>query len=759
MRLSIHFIHTVLLALNLLCSILVGAQDDFYDADHLPEIKIYFSEDNWDEILDQYFIDGDEQRLLCDITVDGVVLDSVGIRYKGYSSASVDRPKNPFNIKLDYVIGNQSYQGKDKIKLSNVIQDPSFVREVLSYEIARKYMPASRSNFGLVYINDVFWGVYTNVESVDKEFLNDHFNTIDNTFFKCNPTTVNLFGENSNLSDSPGPLEEDYYDLYSLESDDGWSNLLSMIEVLNNEPEDLESELNIDRALWMHAFNYALINFDSYVGYAQNYYIYQDENGQFNTLPWDLNMSFASYRFSDASEFYDGFSIEEAQTMDPLLHLNSVSVFPRPLMRKLFENDTHRRMYLAHMRTIMEENFNNQWYAERAQFYQDLIDVHVLADTNKFYSYDDFIDNLTSTVFDFIDYPGITELMDARSEFLATYPGFPNAPTIDNLAYSPGGISTGSDMLFTAEISNADDVWMYYRYGGSGLFENVAMVDDGTNGDVAAGDGIYSATLSNMGNGIDYYFYAENEDAGRFSPERAAYQFYELDSPVAPGELVINEFMPYNVDHVADPSGDFDDWIELYNNTSTTLSTAGLYVSDDPANPLKWAMPDLSIAPGTFPIIWADEQGSEGAMHANFQLAFMGEFISLANADGSIIDSTSFGQTAQNQSLARFPNGTGPFVEMNATFAAVNEPLSVQEITLPQFSLFPNPASRTITIRQESNSSSLLTICNAQGGLMMSTTLLSQMQQLDVSGLAPGMYFVTLTQNGLPSTKKLIVTN
>ena len=56
--------------------------------------------------------------------------------YKGYSSASVDRVKNPFNIKLNYLIEGQDHQGIDKIKLSNVIQDPSFLREVLSYQIA-----------------------------------------------------------------------------------------------------------------------------------------------------------------------------------------------------------------------------------------------------------------------------------------------------------------------------------------------------------------------------------------------------------------------------------------------------------------------------------------------------------------------------------------------------------------------------------------------------------------------------------------------
>jgi len=107
--------------------------------------------------------------LLANINIDGTSYDSVGIRYKGYSSVSIDRKKNPFNIKLDWLI-NQDHNGIDKIKLSNVIQDPSFIREALSYEIARKYMPASGANYAKVYINDVYWGLYTSVQDVDKGF-------------------------------------------------------------------------------------------------------------------------------------------------------------------------------------------------------------------------------------------------------------------------------------------------------------------------------------------------------------------------------------------------------------------------------------------------------------------------------------------------------------------------------------------------------------------------------------------------------------
>ena len=80
----------------------VLSQTDFYDVDTIREIKIYFDQSNWDYLLDSLYVEDAQNRLVASyITVDGVQLDSVGVRYKGYSSANTARIKNPFNIKID----------------------------------------------------------------------------------------------------------------------------------------------------------------------------------------------------------------------------------------------------------------------------------------------------------------------------------------------------------------------------------------------------------------------------------------------------------------------------------------------------------------------------------------------------------------------------------------------------------------------------------------------------------------------------------
>ena len=180
-------------------SFLIKAQDqeDFYEFGQVREIKIYFELDNWKEIMDSLFSFGDNNtRIKADIVIDGNTYRECGVRYKGFSSWNSDEVKNPFNINLDYTYKNQNHQAYKKLKLSNVIYDPSFVREALSYSIAREYIPSSGANYANVYINDTLIGLYSNVEAVDDCFMDKHFGSHKNPFFKGNPENLQYpFGE------------------------------------------------------------------------------------------------------------------------------------------------------------------------------------------------------------------------------------------------------------------------------------------------------------------------------------------------------------------------------------------------------------------------------------------------------------------------------------------------------------------------------------------------------------------------------------
>lgn len=692
--------HLILFVFAVFVQFIGFAQSNFYAVDSLREIRIYFYATDWDYQLDSFYVQGDNERILADLIIDGSPYDSVGVRYKGFSSVSVNRVKNPFNIKLDYVIDGQDHDGVDKLKLSNVIQDPSFVREVLTYEIAANYLPSAKANYCNVYVNDTLWGLYTNVQAVNKDFLNDHFGNKYNPFFKCNPENLDVTpgGENSNLSNAHGNDSLDYELYYALKSNYGWKSLYNLIDTLNNYSDSVEKILNVDRTLWMHALNYTLINFDSYIGYGQNYYLYKDKTGQFNPLLWDLNMSFGSFRLTDASSIYfSGFDIAQAQNMDPLLHHTQFSVSPRPLLMNLFLSERNRKMYLAHIRTIVNENFANQSYAVRGQYFQNLIDTSVQNDTNKFYSYANFIANLNSPVtLVTADCPGITQLMDARATYLSNYTGFSGEPTITNINTSPQNFILGDDVWITADISDATEAILGYRFGDNMAFKTTAMFDDGNHNDGLANDGVFGGVILNSANVIDYYLYADNDSAGVFSPVRAAYEFYNIQSQLQVGDVVINEVMSNNVTSVTDASGKFEDWIELYNTTSSPISTSGLFLTDTLGIFQKWELSNQTISGNGYAIIWADEDGGQGDMHANFKLSNLGEQLILTNTDSVVIDSVTYLPQADDIAFARSPNGSGSFIMQVPTFNSNNDFVNSITENKELIKVYPNPFSNII---------------------------------------------------------------
>ncbi len=334
-----------------------------------------------------------------------------------------------------------------------MIHDPSFVREVLSYEIARKYTPASNANYANVYVNDTLIGLYSNVQAVNKNFAETHFGVRQNSFFKGNPEVLDFpLGSNSNLQYYDSDTAS-YYPYYSLESDFGWANLLNLVNTLNNQTDSIENVLNVDRALWMHAINYSLVNLDSYIAYSQNYYLYQDQNKRFNTIPWDLNMSIGSFRLSDGgtSAISGGISIQQAKNLNPC-GLLTFSISPRPLINNLIQDPTRKRMYLAHIRTIVNENFVSGEYYTRAAELQALIDTCVQLDSNKFYSYNDFTNNLDVTVggtSGMIQYPGIQDFIEGRTTYLSSYPGFQGEPSIDIISDT---VVLGNNVWISAKI-------------------------------------------------------------------------------------------------------------------------------------------------------------------------------------------------------------------------------------------------------------------------------------------------------------------
>jgi len=646
----------------------------FYDMNTVNTIEITFAESNWDYLLDQLVSAGNEDRLMGSVSINGQVFDSVGVRYKGNSSYRANQVKNPLNIKLDYIIDDQDIEGYGTLKLANVYNDPSFVREALSYEIARKYMPASEANYAKVYVNGTQLGLYTSVQDMDKFFMRTHFTSDENARFKGELGNNAQPGQMGGVWEYFGNDSTDYYDLYAAESDFGWDELVEFLDTLNNHSNYVDEVLNIDRHLWFLAFSNMVVNLDGPINNPQNYYLFQDDAGRFNPIPWDFNESFGIFTMLQSSGPLNTYQL---QHLSPFVNITSSDY---PIIKNVLSNDTYYKMYVAHMKTIIEELFSNGWYETRALEIQDIIDTYVQADPNKFYTYSNFIANINSSVgWGPSSKIGITQLMETRINYLLNLADFEDQqPVFSNVNYTPEQPETNSEIWFSAEVNYGSEVYLAYRSWSSQAFQALEMFDDGNHNDGAAGDNVYGVSLMAESTEMQYYFYAENNDAAAFMPVHAANEYYSMSIASSLGNLVINEFMADNESTVTDQDGEYDDWIELYNNGTTAILLAGYYLSDDASEPDQWIFPDTSIAAGGYLIVWADKDEDQEGLHADLKLSKSGETILLSDASLSIVDEISFGEQITDTTYARFPNGTGEFTFMSPTFGFENDTTSGQ---------------------------------------------------------------------------------
>jgi len=126
--------------------------------------------------------------------------------------------------------------------------------------------------------------------------------------------------------------------------------------------------------------------------------------------------------------------------------------------------------------------------------------------------------------------------------------------------------------------------------------------------------------------------------------------------------LVINEFMASNSKSTPDPQGDYDDWVEIYNNGRGSVYVGGMYLTDNLSSPMKWRIPDNNssevVIPSTgYLVIWLDNDTADAGLHANFKLDADGEEIALFDSDGiTLIDSIVFDAQVADVSYGRYPD-------------------------------------------------------------------------------------------------------
>ena len=641
-----------------------------YDAQTLRTLYLRFHHEDWSEQMDAFY--RTDIEVPAELIVDGKVYPEVGVHFRGTSSYfTVRSDKKSFNIAVDYGKDGQRLYGYKTLNLLNGHVDASFLREVLYNRIARDYIPAMKTNLVKLIINGENWGVYINLQQYNKDFLAEQFGTKGGVRWKVGPGRG---GALTYAGDDPTTYQETYQ-LKTNNVEDPWQDLIALCKMLDETTSDAElvenlpALLNIDQVLWQLAVSNVFMDDDGYIHKGGDYTIYQDVNGRFHLVPHDNNESFRFGREGRGGPGGGGpggwsWGNLENGMASPVAHEDNAA---RPLIHRLLSNPEWRARYLAHVRTVADDWLDWEVLGPIVKEYQKLIDAEVQQDDKKLYNYQDFATGTPAELERFV-----TE----RREYLRNHAELnkpsPKITSIEIGSGTPPVANQPVSVKATLDKSLAvDSVFLYYSPDRYAVFNRVKMEKQADS---------YTGQIPAFSANTTVYYYVEanavkTHGTTAFSPALAEQgtAHYQVGVPVVrESPIVINELMAANTKSLADPQGQYEDWVELHNLSDTTVDLTGMYLTDKINNLKKWAFPaDTAIPAHGYLLVWLDEDGkTEAGLHANFKLSRNGETIMLVDTDtrgNQVLDAVAFEKQEKDVALGRWPNGSGNLKQVQTT--------------------------------------------------------------------------------------------
>lgn len=683
-------------------------------------------------------------------TIDSTV-NNIGFRLRGNTSRY--SAKKSFKVSFNTYEPGRKFFGMEKMNLNGEHNDPSIIRSGLCWEWLRKMdVPAPRATHAEVYINGNYFGLYMIVEHVDEEFMESRFGNKNGNMFMCLwPADLAYLGSNPDLYKLTS-YGRPVYELKTNEMYNNYSDLAHFIDVLNNTPlNNLECELekvfNLNDYLKVMALDVMTGNWDGYIYNKNNFYLYHNtKTGRFEYIPYDLDNTLGI-------DWLDG----------DWGNRNIYSWAPggsevRPLYSRLLSVPAIRDRYSFYFKQLLDILSNEDSVFTAIDHIRDMIAPSVADDPyyplDYGFTYNDFLNSYSQALGGHVDY-GLKNFIQTRKASALQQLDLVNIPPAVN-HFATARAKPGEQYWVRAFVTDEDaspEVKLKYQInGGVVVFKN--MKDDGTHHDLEIDDHFYGCEFDSfdIGQTISWQVQAtdDNGQVTLLPCDPVVISFHASADP----QLFINELIGDNDTTIADEYGGYDNWLEIYNADSQPVWLGDKYLSDNLDDPNKWDLPDVTMGPGEFLLIWADGEPDQGPFHANFKLNDEGEELGIFDNETTgyfLIDSVSWGMQTIDISYGREHDGQFPWVFFtHPTPGYSNGTYGIDDNKDDEdnFYFYPNPVNNGAIYFRHPFTGSLLdltgkTVWSGENVMTIST-----------AGIVNGLYLLK-EENGM--TKKLII--
>lgn len=184
----------------------MGYESRLFDTSKVHTIDIEM--DDWDDFIENC---EDEEYVMCSLVIDNEAFKNVAIRAKGNTSlssvAAYGNDRYSFKIEFDHYSSENTYYGLDKLCLNNIIQDNTYMKDYLTYQMMNYFgVNAPLCSYVQITVNGEDWGLYLAVEGIKESFLERNYGSSYGELYKPD-TTQDNDGQPDNMEE-PADMPE-----------------------------------------------------------------------------------------------------------------------------------------------------------------------------------------------------------------------------------------------------------------------------------------------------------------------------------------------------------------------------------------------------------------------------------------------------------------------------------------------------------------------------------------------------------------------